>query len=413
MQPPACTIAASRAPHPFCRDQMPRQSPLFSDNEADASAPPTPADRTGSPGKAVTTLKFSSASLSPEQQRFNKLITRTENLARKIEAAGMLADAHRPHHGATLRPLEDERSALMRRMALWLDERLQRKGLSTRQRRMTSEIICSLTAELAMAGDDAMKQLHDAHSDESLAEQEQSAMAHMQEMMEGILGQPPGHAQGFESLQDMLQASMKQMQEQQQAQDEAQAAHKRQGKTYARQQQAEQQAQDAQGALRTIYRQLVSALHPDRESDAHERARKTALMKEVNAAYERRDLLALLQLQVRAALADGEMVAHLAREKVAALSLLLKDRADVLTRELRDLEMQIRAEFGLAPSAALSAGSLKRAMVEQQQHLQLDVVMMQADLQRVQEDAAFKRWLREQHQGARDGFDPFELPDYF
>lgn len=392
---------------------MPRQTPLFSDKEADDSVQPAPANKTGAPGNAVTALKFSSASLSPEQQRFNKLITRTENLARKIEAARMLADTHRPHHGATLRPLEDERSALMRRMALWLDERLQRKGLSARQRRMTSEIICSLTAGLAMAGDDAMKQLHDAHSDESLAEQEQSAMADMQEMMEGILGHPPGHAQGFESLQEMLQASMKQMQEQQQAQDEAQAAHKRHGKTSARQQQSEQQAQDAQGALRTIYRQLVSALHPDRESDTHERSRKTALMKEVNAAYERRDLLALLQLQVRAALADGEMVANLAREKVAALSVLLKDRADVLTRELRDMEMQIRAEFGLAPSAALSAGSLKRAMVEQQQNLQVDVVMMQKDLQRVQEDAEFKRWLREQHQGAQEGFNPFELPDYF
>ncbi len=414
MQPPAFIMAASNPTHPFCRDQtMPRQTSLFSDNEPDGSAPPTPADRSHAPGNTVTALKFSSASLSPEQQRFNKLITRTENLARKIEVAGLLADAHRPHHGATLRPLEGERGALMRRMALWLDERLQRKGLSARQRRMTSEIICSLTAGLAMAGDDAMKQLHDAHSDESLAEQEQSAMAHMQQMMEGILGHPPGHAQGFESLQDMLQASMKKMQEQQQAHDAAQTARKRHGKTCARQQQAEQQAQDAQGALRTIYRQLVSALHPDRESDTHERSRKTALMKEVNAAYERRDLLALLQLQVPAALADGEMVANLAREKVAALSVLLKDRADVLTRELRDLELQIRAEFGLAPSAALSAASLKRAMVEQQQNLQVDVVMMQTDLQRVQEDAELKRWLREQHQGAQDGFDPFALPDYF
>ncbi|NDP40018.1 MAG: hypothetical protein GZ093_14915 [Rhodoferax sp.] len=392
---------------------MPRQTPLFSDNEPDERVPATPADKTGAPSNAVTALQFTSASLSPEQQRFNKLITRTENLARKIEATRTLADAHRPHHGATLRPLEDERSALMRRMALWLDVRLQRKGLSAKQKRMTSEMICNLTAGLAMAGDEAMQQMHDAHSDESLAEQEQSAMADMQAMMEGILGHPPGHAPGFESLQDMLQASMRQMQEQQQAQDEARAGHKRGGKSSARQQQSEQQAQDAQGALRTIYRQLVSALHPDRESDTHERARKTALMKEVNAAYERRDLLGLLQLQVRAALTDGEMMSNLAREKVAALSVLLKDRAAVLTRELRDMEMQIRAEFGLAPSAALSAGSLKRAMIEQQQNLQVDVVMMQADLQRVQEDAAFKRWLREQHQGEQDGFDPFELPGYF
>jgi hypothetical protein len=44
------------------------------------------------------------------------------------------------------------------------------------------------------------------------------------------------------------------------------------------------QTEDATGALRTIYHQLVSALHPDRETDPQEQLRKTALMKEANAA---------------------------------------------------------------------------------------------------------------------------------
>ena len=96
---------------------------------------------------------------------------------------------------------------------------------------------------------------------------------------------------------------------------------------------ATSQAQDADGALRTLYRQLASALHPDREPDVQEQLRKTALMKEANAAYERRDLLALLQLQLRADLADGDKVATLAQEKLAALTTLLKERVAVLKRE--------------------------------------------------------------------------------
>lgn len=392
---------------------MHHQAPLFPDNAPDANATSTSADKLTEPGTAVTALKFTSGQLSPEQQRFNKLLTRTEKLARKIETTRALADTHRPMHGATLGPLLTERSALMRNMALRLDERLQRKGLTAKQKRMASEIICSLAAGLAMAGDAAMQQLHDAHSDETLAEQEKSAVADMQELMEDILGKPLGDTQGFESLQEMLQASMKQMHEHNRAQEEARATHKGRGKKSARQQQSEQQAQDADGALRTIYRQLVSALHPDRESDTHEHLRKTALMKDVNAAYERRDLLALLQLQLRAALADGEMVANLAREKIMALTVLLKERAEVLTRELREIEMHTLSEFGLPPYAPLSAASLKRAMVEQQQNLQADVVMMKRDLQRVQEDAEFKRWLREQRQAPQDDFDPFELPGYF
>ena len=42
---------------------------------------------------------------------------------------------------------------------------------------------------------------------------------------------------------------------------------------------------DAKSAIRTVFRQLASALHPDREPDEQERLRKTGLMSEVNAAY--------------------------------------------------------------------------------------------------------------------------------
>ncbi len=174
-----------------------------------------------------------------------------------------------------------------------------------------------------------------------------------------------------------------------------------------------QQTQEADSALRTIYRQLVSALHPDRENDPHEHDRKTGLMKEVNAAYERRDLLTLLQLQLQAALADGDMVANLAREKLVSLTVLLKERVGVLTQELYDIEMRTRAEFEMERFDPLSASSLKRHMRELQQDLQYDIAMMKRDLQQVQNDAEFKRWLKEQHELEPEQFNPFEVDPFF
>ncbi|MGR6806406.1 hypothetical protein ACU6VI_08940 [Sphaerotilus natans] len=50
-------------------------------------------------------------------------------------------------------------------------------------------------------------------------------------------------------------------------------------------------------SLREVFRRLASRLHPDREPDAAERVRKTALMQQVNEAYAAGDLLALLELQ--------------------------------------------------------------------------------------------------------------------
>lgn len=392
---------------------MSTQNDLFSEDAPRATASPSPSAKTTKQGAALSALQFTEGALSPEQKRFNKLLTQTETLARKIEAVHALADAHRSEHGGTLRPLEKQRSALMRDMALWLDQRLQQKGLTAKQKRMATEILCSLAASLAMAGDDTMQQLHDAHNDMTMAEQEKAAAADMQGLMEEMLGQPLNRDQEFDSLEALLQASMAQMEQQTQAHEEAQAAKKAKRKKSPRQQQAVQQTQDAEGALRTIYRQLASALHPDRENDPHERERKTGLMKEVNAAYERRDLLALLQLQLQAALADGDMVANLAREKLVSLTVLLKERVGVLTQELFDIEMRTRNEFEMEPFDPLSAGSLKRRLRERQQDLQYDIAMMERDLQQVQNDAEFKRWLKEQQQPAPQQFSPFDFDPFF
>jgi hypothetical protein len=53
-----------------------------------------------------------------------------------------------------------------------------------------------------------------------------------------------------------------------------------------------------------VYRQLASALHPDREPDAQQRQRKTTLMQQTNQAYADGDLPALLELEMEARQAD-------------------------------------------------------------------------------------------------------------
>ena len=50
---------------------------------------------------------------------------------------------------------------------------------------------------------------------------------------------------------------------------------------------AQEQAQDAKAALRSIYRQLASALHPDRRPDPVGLEPGGALMSQANAAYGR------------------------------------------------------------------------------------------------------------------------------
>ena len=353
---------------------------------------------------ALASLQFTDAAASAEQQRFNKLLERTETLACKIQATQAIADAHRIAFSSTLRPLQLRVDELHREMALWLDSRLRRKDLTAKQQRLARELICNLTTDLALAGDAEMRALHDANNAKTLAEHERAHAADMQAMLEGMLGKTLGPKDAFANSEDVLAASRVHMhaqaEEHAQAREDQAARRKRRPKP-AHKKLAEQQAMDADSALRTIYRQLASALHPDREIDPAERTRKHTLMSEANAAYARRDLLALLQLQLRAELADGAKVGRLARDKLAALTLLLQQRVEVLTHELYQLERRTLAEFGMRPHGPFSAAGLKRQMQEQQRNLKGEIALMENDLRRVQDDARFKRWLVQQHELAQ------------
>ena len=79
----------------------------------------------------------------------------------------------------------------------------------------------------------------------------------------------------------------------------------------------------AQSLLKDVFRKLVSALHPDREQNPEARARKTALMQEVNQAYANNELLTLLQLQLEIEQIDQSDLQELATDKLRAYNKLL------------------------------------------------------------------------------------------
>ncbi|PKO62064.1 MAG: hypothetical protein CVU24_05725 [Betaproteobacteria bacterium HGW-Betaproteobacteria-18] len=388
---------------------MPHQNRHFQDHQPPTPTPPAPGAQL-----VLSALKLGAGPMSPAQKRFNQLLNQTETLAKKIEETRKLADAHRLVLDRTMAPLEKERTALMRQMAVWLDARLQRKGLSARQKAIATEILCHLAAAVASTGDETMHALYEAHSKTSLADEEKAVAADMKIFMEDMLGEEMGGDDtSFDSLEDLFRASMARMQEKAAAEEAARASRKSRRKKSAAQLKAEARAtaqlKDASGALRTIYRQLVSALHPDRETDHAEQLRKTALMKEANAAYEKRDLLGLLQLQLRAELIDANQMASMAKDKLMTLTALLKDRVKVLNDELYAIERQMVGEFDLPLYINLSAAGLRRHLAECELNLHEEITVMKQDLALVQDDARFKRWLKQQHQAAQDDFDPLDF----
>ena len=375
---------------------MPKQPNLFAEPTTDLSLE-------GSKS-AVVSLKIVGGKLSPEQTRFNKLVARAETLTQDIAATRELGDAHRPVFMTIIPPLESRCSALMREMIVFLDERLRQttqKGLTEKDRHVARELICNLALRFAQSGDDSMQAIFDAHSEQSLDELDQETAAEMQAMLDQVLKGDAPKLDASATAEEIFRAGVERLREIDAARMDkrnarkakrAQAPNKAAGEV-----KTGQSEHDPETVLRTLYRQLASKLHPDRERDPAARDRKNALMSQANAAYEKRDLMTLLQLQLAVERLDSEAIAGMAKEKMAALTHLLKEQVQTLEYEFDLARGKLAQEFGLSPFVSVDALSLSRSLKDQRADLQAEVSQMEYDIHRVtNNDSELKRWLKEQ-----------------
>ncbi|MDO9148493.1 MAG: hypothetical protein Q7U52_12705 [Hydrogenophaga sp.] len=353
---------------------------------------------------------------SSAARAFNLQLARIDKLKAQLDALDTLGQSHRVELHRWVAPLQQRLRQRTREMALWLAECLQGKTLSRLQHDTATEALCRLAQTLADEGDTTMAALHDQHSRHTLAQKKQAAADALRAKLEAVLGEPLADTDPDAPMEELLRAGMARWRE---AQDAAQArrrdkknARKARQKPGAEQEQAQAQQADADTQLRTLFRQLASALHPDREPDAQERLRKTALMSEANAAYGRKDLVTLMQIQLRAELADPAAVSRLADDKLAALTLLLKQQVAELERERAARQERLAAEFDLPPGAVTNPNTLKHSLLAQVEALERDVAQLERDLEQVQEPAGLKRWLNAQRSQPKHNRSDRDPDDY-
>ena len=360
------------------------------------------------------------AKLTPAQQRFNELLARIERLSGQIQRLETWSDRHRYTHIQALRESVQQAQVHRKSLLLFVHERLQTADLTDRQQRMARGLVRGWIGQLSAAADPQVQALVDEYVSEEdtqeAAEEQAEAAQAMRERIEEALGQPLNKPSQYQTPEEMMQAGMRQWQQQQEA-NEAKKNAKRTARKAQKQAQKKNAAAekgevpvglmrelDAKSAIRTIFRQLASALHPDREPDEQERLRKTSLMSEVNAAYEKNDLTTLLRLQMQVSQDSPQSTARIADDKLIAMSLLLKEQVVALEEDLDQLESRLSRELCVpvraAADEAVMAQSLQRLQADQR-----DITdTLAADLRRIQNDAELKRWLKEQWQLAKATF---------
>lgn len=355
--------------------------------------------------------------LTPAQQRFNALLARIEQLSGHIARLQAWADRHRYAHIQALRDSVELAQTHRKSLLLFVHERLQTADFTDRQQRMARGLVRGLIDQLAASADPQVQALADfyvSEEDTQEAAQEQvEAAQRLRERIEEALGQPIEKASQYQTPEEMMQAGMRQWQRQQEA-DEQRKAAKRAARKAEKQAQKKSAAAekgevppamlreaDAKSAIRTVFRQLASALHPDREPDEQERLRKTGLMSEVNAAYEKNDLSTLLRLQIQVTKVNPQNSARMADAQLIAMASLLKEQVTALEDDLDALQSRLSRELCVPVRAEDDEAQMTQALQRIQADQRHSADSLSADLRRIQNDAELKRWLKEQWQLAK------------
>jgi hypothetical protein len=347
--------------------------------------------------------------LSPAQKRFNELLARIEYLTHQVQRLQVWSDRHRHAHVQALYSGAQQMRTLRKSLLLFLHDRLHSADLTAQQQRMARNKLRSLMDLLSPLADPQLEALADLYAagddDQEEAEALAEAAERVREKIEAALGQPIENPSQYRTPEAMAAAGMRQWQRQQQADDERKAAKRAARKAKnkpAVQEKVELQQTDAKTALRTIFRQLASALHPDREPDEQERERKTGLMSEVNAAYEKADLTTLMRLQMQITQAAPGASTRLADDKLAAMCLLLKEQVTALEDDLDQLEFRLSRELCMPVRADADEAAMTQSLQGMQADQRHEVDSLQADLRRIQSEVELKRWLKEQAQQAKE-----------
>lgn len=324
---------------------------------------------------------------SPEHLRLQALARRLDACRAELAAWRVGLERWHGRYHAQVVPLFEQRSALEGELLQLLDEADARHRLTRSERLLVSEAIRELAGLLIGAGRSGLQALYERHRAEP-AHEDARADAHDD-------GDMP-------VLEDWELA----LREQERQRERARQAHAR-GRSQARARRVARAASPS-GELppvRVLYRKLAAALHPDREHDPDERARKTALMQRLNAAHAAGDLFGLVELQLEIGLESPERLRTMDAGRVAAYADTLAGQLDQAEDELRQMAARFQSDYGLALKRqprpdrldALLAG-LKRGLADENAWL----TMLLGELQ---DGPTLKRWLRERDSWASVGDD--------
>jgi hypothetical protein len=350
------------------------------------------------------------ARLTPAQKKFNTLIGRINRQRKRLAEWQELIPIYQEEVLKTFQPLRDSYAGFQAQMVELLDSHYTNNRFSRLQKQKVSNIISDICVELINDhGRDDLKPVANRHSDIDFDDQQEQMKAMsgdvLRAMLESEFGIDPGDIElDMDDPYGTAEKLGSILEEQQRKAENQRPRRKKTARQLAREQREKEEESKISQSIRAVYRQLVGALHPDRETDPEEHQRKTDLMQKVTVAYKNRNLLQLLELQLTVEQIDQKAIDSINEDRLNHFNKILQRQSLELKQEIEDVELHMKAAGGLDPFASLTPKKLMSALRKDKKQLELAIFGIQRDLRLFKDIRKVKHWLKTYEL-------PVELPD--
>ncbi len=350
------------------------------------------------------------ARLNPAQKKFNTLIARIDRQRKQLAEWHEIMPIYREEILKTFQPLRDTYAGFQVQLVELLDSHYINNRFSRLQKEKVSDIITDMCDELINDhGRHDLKPIANRHSDIDFDDQQEQMKAMSEDVLRAMLesefgldpddveldmDDPFGSAEKLRSI----------VEEQQRKTEDQRHKRKKTARQLAKEQREKEEESKISQSIRTVYRQLVGALHPDRETDPEEHRRKTDLMQKITVAYKNGDLLQLLELQLTVEQIDQNEIDSISEDRLNYFNKILQRQSRELKQEVEQVELQMKAAGGFDTFESLTPKKLISALRKDKKQLEIAIVEIQRDLRLFKDIRKVKHWLKTYEL-------PLELPD--
>lgn len=339
--------------------------------------------------------------LSKAQKQFNTLSKKIEQEKKLLQEWQTQIPVLQQKSSVEYTPLFEDYTRMQLELVKVLDSAYDDAFFKKTDKSKLSYLITELLEQLMPEYGEQLKDMFNKYHGADFEEEQELQNTLMQDMMKSMfkeafnLDVPDDlDMQSPEQMQAFAENARQQIEEQERLAAEAKSKRKKTPKQLAKEAREQEERQNISQSIQEVYRKLVRTLHPDREPDPEERERKTAMMQRVNIAYDKKDLLKLLALQLEIEQIDQAHLDDIAEDRLKYFNKILAEQLDELKLEIAQITMPLKANLNIPPFAEIKPQQMLHQLHRDIADIKASILSLKQDMQLFQNNQQLKTWLK-------------------